>query len=154
MSECPWMKHWTWNYWPLKLPVQKTFPKRINNMLIIAIYFILFYCYCVDLFLCTFLCMQDLWIPYFNITTDITASTMRVHTDGRCSIFPFAFKQSCTVVWLKGQFTLKRFLYLFFFIWTVGPLWTVPTLVSFIGLFICHLRFLSIKYIPLSSHKP
>lgn len=26
--------------------------------------------------------LQDLWIPYFNITTDITASTMRVHTDG------------------------------------------------------------------------
>ncbi|GAA6098811.1 patatin-like phospholipase domain-containing protein 7 [Tachysurus ichikawai] len=24
----------------------------------------------------------DLWIPYFNITTDITASAMRVHTDG------------------------------------------------------------------------
>lgn len=28
-------------------------------------------------------CLQDLWIPYFNITTDITASAMRVHTDGR-----------------------------------------------------------------------
>lgn len=27
--------------------------------------------------------MQDLWIPYFNITTDITASAMRVHTDGK-----------------------------------------------------------------------
>lgn len=27
--------------------------------------------------------LQDLWIPYFNITTDITASTMRVHTYGR-----------------------------------------------------------------------
>ncbi|XP_036382330.1 patatin-like phospholipase domain-containing protein 7 [Megalops cyprinoides] len=26
--------------------------------------------------------IEDLWIPYFNITTDITASTMRVHTDG------------------------------------------------------------------------
>lgn len=26
--------------------------------------------------------LQDLWIPYFNITTDITASAMRVHTDG------------------------------------------------------------------------
>ncbi|XP_026161435.1 patatin-like phospholipase domain-containing protein 7 [Mastacembelus armatus] len=24
---------------------------------------------------------QDLWLPYFNITTDITASSMRVHTD-------------------------------------------------------------------------
>nr|XP_060613420.1 patatin-like phospholipase domain-containing protein 7 isoform X2 [Anolis sagrei ordinatus] len=26
--------------------------------------------------------IEDLWIPYFIITTDITASTMRVHTDG------------------------------------------------------------------------
>ncbi|XP_063066294.1 patatin-like phospholipase domain-containing protein 7 isoform X2 [Engraulis encrasicolus] len=26
--------------------------------------------------------IEDLWIPYFNITTDITNSTMRVHTDG------------------------------------------------------------------------
>uniref|UniRef100_A0A8C2JP57 lysophospholipase n=1 Tax=Cyprinus carpio TaxID=7962 RepID=A0A8C2JP57_CYPCA len=26
--------------------------------------------------------IEDLWIPYFNITTDITASVMRVHTDG------------------------------------------------------------------------
>lgn len=29
--------------------------------------------------------LQDLWIPYFTITTDITASTMRVHTDGKCA---------------------------------------------------------------------
>uniref|UniRef100_A0A7N5ZUS6 lysophospholipase n=1 Tax=Anabas testudineus TaxID=64144 RepID=A0A7N5ZUS6_ANATE len=26
--------------------------------------------------------IEDLWLPYFNITTDITASSMRVHTDG------------------------------------------------------------------------
>ncbi|XP_048367995.1 patatin-like phospholipase domain-containing protein 7 isoform X2 [Sphaerodactylus townsendi] len=26
--------------------------------------------------------IEDLWIPYFTITTDITASEMRVHTDG------------------------------------------------------------------------
>ncbi|KAM8934804.1 patatin-like phospholipase domain-containing protein 7 isoform 2-T2 [Pelodytes ibericus] len=26
--------------------------------------------------------IEDLWIPYFNITTDITASAMRAHTDG------------------------------------------------------------------------
>lgn len=25
---------------------------------------------------------QDLWLPYFNVTTDITASAMRVHKDG------------------------------------------------------------------------
>uniref|UniRef100_A0A8C9ZPY8 lysophospholipase n=1 Tax=Sander lucioperca TaxID=283035 RepID=A0A8C9ZPY8_SANLU len=29
-----------------------------------------------------FLCPQDLWLPYFNVTTDITASAMRVHQDG------------------------------------------------------------------------
>lgn len=29
--------------------------------------------------------LQDLWIPYFTITTDITASAMRVHTDGKHS---------------------------------------------------------------------
>ncbi|XP_023153389.2 patatin-like phospholipase domain-containing protein 7 [Amphiprion ocellaris] len=26
--------------------------------------------------------IEDLWLPYFNVTTDITASSMRVHTDG------------------------------------------------------------------------
>lgn len=26
--------------------------------------------------------LQDLWLPYFNVTTDITASAMRVHQDG------------------------------------------------------------------------
>ncbi|XP_072243295.1 patatin-like phospholipase domain-containing protein 7 isoform X1 [Leuresthes tenuis] len=26
--------------------------------------------------------IEDLWLPYFNITTDINASSMRVHTDG------------------------------------------------------------------------
>lgn len=29
------------------------------------------------------LCPQDLWLPYFNVTTDITASAMRVHQDGK-----------------------------------------------------------------------
>ncbi|MEQ2255952.1 Neuropathy target esterase, partial [Ilyodon furcidens] len=26
--------------------------------------------------------IEDLWLPYFNVTTDITASAMRVHQDG------------------------------------------------------------------------
>ncbi|CAM5169369.1 unnamed protein product [Eretmochelys imbricata] len=26
--------------------------------------------------------IEDLWLPYFNVTTDITASAMRVHKDG------------------------------------------------------------------------
>ncbi|KAK4805909.1 hypothetical protein QYF61_021473 [Mycteria americana] len=29
--------------------------------------------------------IEDLWLPYFNVTTDITASAMRVHTDGKSS---------------------------------------------------------------------
>ena len=28
--------------------------------------------------------LQDLWLPYFNVTTDITSSAMRVHKDGAC----------------------------------------------------------------------
>lgn len=31
---------------------------------------------------------QDLWLPYFNVTTDITASAMRVHKDGGCPSWP------------------------------------------------------------------
>lgn len=30
--------------------------------------------------------IEDLWLPYFNITTDITSSAMRVHTHGKCVI--------------------------------------------------------------------
>jgi hypothetical protein len=28
--------------------------------------------------------IEDLWLPYFTVTTDITASCMRVHTHGKC----------------------------------------------------------------------
>uniref|UniRef100_A0A672KE71 Patatin-like phospholipase domain containing 7b n=1 Tax=Sinocyclocheilus grahami TaxID=75366 RepID=A0A672KE71_SINGR len=35
--------------------------------------------------------IEDLWIPYFNITTDITASSMRVHTDICLSLGIFLF---------------------------------------------------------------
>lgn len=38
---------------------------------------------------------QDLWLPYFNITTDITASSMRVHTDGGSSALLFLFIMQC-----------------------------------------------------------
>ena len=30
--------------------------------------------------------MEDLWIPFFAITTDLTSSQMRVHTHGRISV--------------------------------------------------------------------
>ena len=33
--------------------------------------------------------LQDLWIPYFTITTDITASAMRVYTDGERLVLGF-----------------------------------------------------------------
>ena len=29
--------------------------------------------------------IEDLWLPYFTLTTDITDSAMRVHTHGLCS---------------------------------------------------------------------
>jgi len=31
--------------------------------------------------------IEDLWLPYFNITTDITASSMRIHRHGTIRIF-------------------------------------------------------------------
>lgn len=27
--------------------------------------------------------IEDLWLPYFTVTTDITASCMRIHTHGK-----------------------------------------------------------------------
>jgi len=31
--------------------------------------------------------IEDLWLPFFTVTTDITASEMRVHTHGKLRIF-------------------------------------------------------------------
>ncbi|KAF5929382.1 hypothetical protein HPG69_013678 [Diceros bicornis minor] len=41
---------------------------------------------------------KDLWLPYFNVTTDITASAMRVHKDGGC---PWLAPQQAP--WLRGE---------------------------------------------------
>lgn len=43
--------------------------------------------------------IEDLWLPYFTITTDITASCMRVHTHGlsTCIINYIFF-----IKWVKG----------------------------------------------------
>lgn len=57
--------------------------------------------------------MQDLWIPYFNITTDITASAMRVHTDGRFALTNRSFIFNLPLSW-------KRELHLLVF---GGSLW-------------------------------
>lgn len=27
-------------------------------------------------------CIEDLWLPYFNVTTDISSSSMRIHRHG------------------------------------------------------------------------
>lgn len=35
--------------------------------------------------------IEDLWIPYFCVTTDISASKMRVHTSGNCFFKTFFF---------------------------------------------------------------
>lgn len=32
--------------------------------------------------------IEDLWIPYFTLTTDITASCHRIHTNGKNSLYP------------------------------------------------------------------
>ena len=36
--------------------------------------------------------IEDLWIPYFCITTDISASKMRVHTSGKFLLLGMIFK--------------------------------------------------------------
>ena len=36
--------------------------------------------------------IEDLWIPYFCITTDISASKMRVHTTGKKKVCLFFFE--------------------------------------------------------------
>lgn len=33
--------------------------------------------------------IEDLWIPYFTLTTDITASAARIHTHGNFNLFHF-----------------------------------------------------------------
>jgi len=35
--------------------------------------------------------MEDLWLPYFTVTTDITSSSMRLHTHGKCVFLLFFF---------------------------------------------------------------
>lgn len=30
--------------------------------------------------------IEDLWLPFFAVTTDITSSTMRIHTHGEISV--------------------------------------------------------------------
>ncbi len=38
--------------------------------------------------------MEDLWLPYFTVTTDITSSSMRLHTHGKCVFLLFFFPSS------------------------------------------------------------
>lgn len=62
---------------------------------------------------------QDLWIPYFTITTDITASAMRVHTDGENLLLgcgaPLTWGHACTghsplrAGWLQGRALKHQF---------------------------------------------
>lgn len=35
--------------------------------------------------------IEDLWIPYFTLTTDISASCSRIHTNGKLSKFLLLF---------------------------------------------------------------
>lgn len=45
--------------------------------------------------------IEDLWIPYFTLTTDITASCSRVHTNGK--------RYRIRSEWVVGVHTLMRF---------------------------------------------
>uniref|UniRef100_H2Z0F1 lysophospholipase n=1 Tax=Ciona savignyi TaxID=51511 RepID=H2Z0F1_CIOSA len=44
--------------------------------------------------------IEDLWLPYFTITTDITSSEMRVHTDGISSAFHIPPHKTCFPMWV------------------------------------------------------
>lgn len=35
--------------------------------------------------------IEDLWIPYFTVTTDITSSCMRIHTHGKTTFLYVSF---------------------------------------------------------------
>lgn len=43
--------------------------------------------------------IEDLWIPYFTLTTDITASCSRVHTNGK----RFCIRSACCVLHTRTQ---------------------------------------------------
>lgn len=54
--------------------------------------------------------IEDLWTPYFTLTTDITASCCRVHTNGKLSAFPIVVDFAFVLASKKGKVrkTLKK----------------------------------------------
>ncbi|KAL7988374.1 hypothetical protein Chor_007293, partial [Crotalus horridus] len=64
-------------------PLAAQNPSDTVNVQIIVAFLSLTYCDLPCDFHSLPLCqLKDLWLPYFNVTTDITASAMRVHKDG------------------------------------------------------------------------
>lgn len=49
--------------------------------------------------------IEDLWLPYFTVTTDITASCMRIHSHGMNTIICLLF--SCICLFIYHVITLK-----------------------------------------------
>jgi len=41
--------------------------------------------------------IEDLWLPYFTVTTDITSSCMRIHTHGKIVVTIFGLSEHVTV---------------------------------------------------------
>lgn len=62
--------------------------------------------------------MEDLWLPYFTITTDITSSSMRLHTHGIVWTFlydrliPHFYLSVCKAGVVVGVFACSFFLFL------------------------------------------
>lgn len=92
---------------------------------------------------------QDLWLPYFNITTDITASAMRVHTDGVGNLvfplvlealWPFkelhSFLSSLRRSWGKRRENINLIVRCFVFNLIIN-LWTVFSHTSYLWLYDC-----------------
>lgn len=65
--------------------------------------------------------IEDLWLPYFTVTTDITASCMRIHTHGEVLSFIFngmnliIFTLECFISLAFSYIIFAHFLHLFYY---------------------------------------
>lgn len=46
--------------------------------------------------------IEDLWVPYFTLTTDISASCSRIHTNGKNILWQFSLHH-CTYAHIQGS---------------------------------------------------
>lgn len=56
--------------------------------------------------------IEDLWVPYFTVTTDITDSCMRIHTHGKCS---FKLILVCVIELISGRIICIYFILISYF---------------------------------------